>query len=96
MHPLDVAAHFLGFVAGVAQTLHRGPQLGIGLGDLAQQFRLALFQIQDGLIASLFGLVQALGQMVQFLHVAPGHAGKAVQQPIAEPTGGESDLRRNR
>ena len=60
MHPFDIGAHLFGLVARVAQAFHGGAQLGLGLGDLVHQFRLALFQIDQGLIAGLLGLVQGL------------------------------------
>ena len=42
LHPVDVAAHFLGLVAGIAQAFHRGFQLGLGLVDVGHQLGLAL------------------------------------------------------
>ena len=35
VHTFDIGAHFFGFMAGIAQPLHRGAQLGFGLRQLA-------------------------------------------------------------
>ena len=65
-------------MARVAQTIHRGAQLGFGLGELVCQLCLALLKICDCLITGFFGFMQFLRHPVQLGDVIRGHAGKAV------------------
>jgi len=87
--PGYIQAQLLHFATGVLQAFQRGRKLGLGLGDLVHQFGFALFKVQDCLIADFLGVVHGLGQQVHLGEIAAGHAGKAVQQPIGEPSQGK-------
>ena len=93
---VDIGAHFFGFVAGIAQAVHRRPQLCFGLGDLVGQLGLALFNVDQRLVAAFFGLVQGLGQAVDLVHVRRADGAEPVEDPVgkpAKPEGHEQDDR---
>jgi hypothetical protein len=92
----DPGSQFFRLAAGLAQAVHSCAQLGLGLTQLVGDLGLALLQIDDGLIAGLFGLVQGLRHLVQFADLGLGYARKAVDDPTGEPTKTESHEKDNR
>ena len=88
---LTIGPHFLRFLPRFAQPVHGGGKLGFGLRQLVGQFRFALLQIGDRLIAGLFSLVQLLAHTLQLVHVCLAHTFEPVDQPMGKPSQAEGD-----